>query len=98
MKTTNYGGIARAIPAPNRYRKLVPALRAGFMSGGFVANGSAGLMLFAFGPCAAALEMQKQEWPASAHRAVGMEPDFFSNLTDVVLLWDGAEPLEEETP
>ena len=87
IKSRPYYG-AQAMQAPNRYRKLI---KAAVESEGFRA--SDGVALLMVGPIAEALEMQKADWPEHASRALGMEPDFDSNLTDVVLLWDGIAPL-----
>lgn len=93
--TYNYGGIARAIKAPNRYRKLLKDA-----SEKLNLVGSPGCVLFALASTPEgivaineALSLQKIEWPSYAERALGIEPDFFSNLTDIVLLWDGTDPI-----
>jgi len=91
MISREYHGIARAISAPNRYRKMLNKQEA--------ITGSAGVVLALMGAAsvpASIIELQRKEWPDDAHRALGIEPDFDSNLTDVVLLWDGAEPLHSD--
>lgn len=96
MTSEPYFGEARCISAPNRYRKMLPKQVDDFSASGGIHLLMAEHTQDMQDALSEALSLQKQEWPADAARALGLEPCMRTNLRDIVLLWDGVKPLASD--